>query len=311
MNDSKMQIFSCEASQYLAERISQHYGQPLSAIKVTRFSDGEFQPVILESVRGSIVYFVQSTFPPADNLLELLMMIDAAKRASANYIVAVIPYFGLARQERKHKPRVSIGAKLAANLITVAGVDRIITMDLHAPQIQGFFDIPVDHLDSSAVFLPYLEAQDLSNVVFVSPDFGGVHRVRLYAHHFVKDMIICDKYRKKANEIAHIRVMGDVSGKDVIIIDDMVDTANTLCKVATILKEQGAKSVRAMCTHPVLSGDAYQKIVDSELTELIVCDTIPLKKEVDKIRILSVADLFAKVIRRVHEHESISSLFVT
>ncbi len=308
--NSEIKLFSGSASRYLAEKISHEYEKPLSKIDFEQFSDGEFQTVILESVRGCSVFFVQSTFPPTDNLMELMMMMDAARRASASYIVAVIPYFGFARQDRKHRPRVSIGSKLVANILTTAGANRVITMDLHAPQIQGFFDIPLDHLDSSAVFIPYIKKLDLENVVFAAPDMGSTSRVRTYAKYFGKDMVICDKHREKANQVAHINLIGDVKGKDIIVIDDICDTANTLCMVAEKIMEEGAKTVRAFCTHPVLSGKAYESIENSVMKELVVCDTIPLRKESSKIKVLSVASLFATAIRNVHEHRSISSLFI-
>src|SRR5690606_23945203 len=270
-------------------------------------SDGEFQPVFMESIRGDYVFLTQSTFAPADNLLELLMMIDAAKRASAGYITAVIPYFGLARQDRKDKPRVSIASKLVANLLTVAGADRVMTMDLHAPQIQGFFDIPVDHLDSSAIFIPYIEKLNIDNLTFASPDVGSTNRVREVASYFNAEMVICDKHRKRANEIASMAVIGDVTGRNVILIDDICDTAGTLCKSAAILKEKGALSVTAFCTHPVLSGKAYENIENSVLEKLVVCDTIPLKQPSSKIEVLSTADLFAIAIRNTFENKSINS----
>jgi ribose-phosphate pyrophosphokinase len=242
--------------------------------------------------------------------MELLLMIDAAKRASAGYITAVIPFFGYARQDRKDQPRVPISAKLIANLLTAAGIDRIMTMDLHADQIQGFFDIPVDHLKSEAIYIPYLKELDLSNVIFASPDVGGVKRARSYAKHFERDLVICDKYRKRANEIAGMTVIGDVKGADVILVDDMVDTAGTLCRAADIIMEKGAKSVKAICTHPVLSGKAYETVEKSHLSELIVCDTIPLKKQSKRIKVLSTAKLFARAIRNTHEHRSIQALFI-
>jgi ribose-phosphate pyrophosphokinase len=308
-NDVK--LFSGTVSHYLAEKVADYYGQPLSRVQVDRFSDGEFQPNILESVRGSYVFIIQSTFFPSDNLMELLLMIDAAKRASASYITAVIPYFGLARQDRKDKPRVSIGSKLVAELLTAAGANRIVTMDLHADQIQGFFDIPVDHLSSTAIYVPYIEEElDLKNVIFASPDVGSTKRNRHYAVHFNTELVICDKVRKKANEIAEMTVIGYVTGKDVIMIDDIVDTGRTLANAANIMMDKGAKSVSAYCTHPVLSGEAYETIEKSQLKELVVTDTIPLKKESSKIRVLSSAKLFARAIRNTHEHRSISSLFI-
>ena len=306
----EVKLFAGRASEYLAEKIADYYQQPLGKLKIHQFSDGEMQPVIQESVRGGYVFFIQSTFTPAENLMELLLMIDAAKRASAGYITAVIPYFGYARQDRKDKPRVPISAKMIANLLQAAGADRIMTMDFHADQIQGFFDIPVDHLKSDAIYIPYLQQQDLSNVTFASPDVGGVKRARTYAKHFERPLVICDKYRKRANEIAGMTVIGDVEGADVILVDDLADTAGTLCRAAEILIKKGAKSVRAMCTHPVLSGKAYDNINNSQLTELLVCDTIPLKQESPRIKCLSTAKLFARAIRNTHEHRSISALFV-
>ena len=307
---TEVKLFSGSASRYLAERVADSYGQPLGSLAVDRFSDGEFQPIISESVRGSFFFIIQSTFPPSDNLMELLLIIDAAKRASADYITAVIPYFGLARQDRKDRPRVAIGAKLVANLITAAGANRVMTMDLHAGQIQGFFDIPVDHLSSSAIFIPYMESLGLDNLCFASPDVGSTKRARAYAQHFDADLVICDKYRKRANEVAGMTIIGDVKGKNVIIVDDMVDTAGTLTNAANIIIEKGAKSVRAFITHPVLSGKAYERIEGSQLTELVVCDTIPLKRQSDKIKVLSVKDVFATAIRNIHEHRSITSLFI-
>jgi ribose-phosphate pyrophosphokinase len=306
----EVKLFSGTNSKYLAEKIADFYGNVLGDVKVHRFSDGEMQPVINESVRGAYVFFVQSTYPPTENLFELLLMIDAARRASAGYITAVIPYFGYARQDRKDKPRVPISAKLIANLLQAAGANRIMTMDFHADQIQGFFDIPVDHLKSEAIYIPYLADQDMSNVTFASPDVGGVKRARSYSKHFGSNLVICDKYRAKANEIAGMTVIGNVEGADVILIDDLVDTAGTLCRAADILIKKGARSVRALCTHPVLSGNAYENIENSMLDALIVCDTIPLKKESPKIKVLSTAKLFARAIRNTHEHRSISALFV-
>lgn len=307
---STVKIYSGTNSQYLAEKIANAFGKPLGNINIQKFSDGEFQPIFMESIRGDYVFLIQSTFSPADNLLELLMMIDAAKRASAGYITAVIPYFGLARQDRKDKPRVSIASKLVANLLTTAGADRVMTMDLHAPQIQGFFDIPVDHLDSSAIFIPYIQNLNLENLTFASPDVGSTNRVREVASYFNAEMVICDKHRKRANEISSMTVIGDVEGRNVILIDDICDTAGTLTKSATILKEKGALSVRAFCTHPVLSGNAYLNLENSVLEKLVVCDTIPLKQQSDKIEVLSVADLFAVAIRNTFENKSINSLFI-
>lgn len=307
---AEVKLFSGETSKYLAKKIADHYGHPLGNIQLNRFSDGEMQPVINESVRGAYVFFIQSTYPPTDNLMELLLMIDAAKRASAGYITAVIPYFGYARQDRKDKPRVPISAKLIANLLGAAGADRIMTMDFHADQIQGFFDMPVDHLKSEAIFIPYLQDLDLSNTTFASPDVGGVKRARLYAKHFSRDLVICDKHRKRANEIAGMTVIGDVEDADVILVDDLVDTAGTLCRAADLIMEKGAKSVKALCTHPVLSGQAYERIEKSRLDELLVCDTIPIQEAQSKIKVLSTSKLFSRAIRNTHEHRSISALFV-
>jgi ribose-phosphate pyrophosphokinase len=306
----QVKIFGGTASKYLAEQIASHYGAPLGDLQVVRFSDGEFSPSFDESVRGCDVFIIQSTFSPTDNLFELLLLIDAAKRASAHYITAVIPYFGFARSDRKDKPRVAIASKLVANLLTAAGVTRIMTMDLHAPQIQGFFDVPVDHMDASAIFVPYIKSLDLPNMLICAPDMGGVHRARTYASYFNADMAIIDKHRKRANEIESMTVIGDVRGRDVILVDDIIDTAGTLTKAAGLLIDSGAASVRAFCTHPVLSGAAYERVENSHLTELVVCDTIPLRKESTKIKQLSTSALFAKAVQRVYAYESISSLFV-
>ena len=306
----EVKLFSCSASKELSANIAKNYDTALSDTTLARFSDGEMQTIINESVRGAYTFFIQSTCQPHDNLVELLLWIDTAKRASSGYITAVVPYFGYARQDRKDKPRVPISAKLVANLITAAGADRIMTMDLHADQVQGFFDIPVDHLRSEAIYIPYLAAQDLSSTIFASPDVGGVKRARIYAMHFGCELVICDKYRTKANEVAAMTVIGDVKGADVILVDDLVDTAGTLCKAADALIEKGAKSVRAICTHPVLSGKAYENIENSVLEELVVCDTIPLRKKIDKIKVLSVDELFAVALRNAYENKSINSLFM-
>ena len=266
----------------------------------------EFQ----ESIRGQFVFLVQSTFAPTDNMMELLLMIDAAKRASAYKVIAVIPYYGYARQDRKDRPRVAIGSKLVANMLTAAGADRVITMDLHAPQIQGYFDIPVDHLDSSAIFIPYIEDLKLKNLTFAAPDVGSANRIREIASYFEVDMVICDKHRKRANEISSMVVIGDVTDRDIVLIDDICDTGGTLAKSAGLLMEKGARSVRAFCTHPVLSGNAYQNIENSALIELIVCDTIPQTQSTPKIKVVSVADLFAIAIRNAFENKSINSLFL-
>ena len=306
----EVKIFSCTASEKLAAEIAFHFDTKLGDKTLARFSDGEMQTIINESVRGSFTFFIQSTCQPHDNLFELLLWIDTAKRASAGYITAVIPYFGYARQDRKDKPRVPISAKMVANLLVAAGADRVMTMDLHADQVQGFFDIPVDHLRSEAIYEPYLAQQGISDVIFASPDVGGVKRARAYAKYFKTDLVICDKYRAKANEVSGMTVIGEVAGKEIILVDDLVDTAGTLCKAADALMEKGAKSVRAICTHPVLSGKAYENVEKSQLTELIVCDTIPMRQESSKIKVLSTAKLFSRAIRNTVEHKSIAALFL-
>ncbi len=309
MSTANVKLFSGTCSLYLANKIAEEYDQKLGDLTVSRFADGEMQPVISESVRGDNVFFIQSTFAPADNLLELLLMIDAAKRASAGYITAVIPYYGYARQDRKDKPRVPISAKLIANMLFAAGVNRIMTMDLHADQIQGFFDIPLDHLKSEPIFVNYLKSGDLSNVLFASPDVGGVKRARNFARILERDFVTCSKYRKQANEVSEMNVIGDVEGFDVVLVDDLVDTAGTLCKAAEVIMQKGAKSVRAFVTHPILSGKAYDNINNSVLTELVVCDTIPLLQTSSKIHVLSTAKLFARAIRNTHENRSIEALY--
>ncbi len=308
--ERNVKLFAGTATRYLAENIATSYGQQLGKVNVARFSDGEFSPSFDESVRGCDVFIIQSTFAPSDNLMELLLLIDAAKRASAHYITAVIPYFGFARSDRKDKPRVAIAAKLVANLLSAAGITRIMTMDLHAPQIQVFFDIPVDHLEPSSLFVPYLETLNLPNLTVAAPDMGGVNRARGYAKYFNAEMVICDKQRKKANVVDSLTVIGEVEGRDIILVDDIVDTAGTLTKAAEMLFDKGANSVRAVCTHAVLSGNAYQRIRNSRLTELVVTDTIPLREECDKIKVIPTDELFARIIRRVYVYESISQLFL-
>ena len=305
----KVKIASGRASKVLAEKIAKAYKQELVNVEVCVFSDGEFQPSFCENLRGADVFIIQSTFPPADNLMELLYLIDAARRASADKIIAVIPYFGVARQDRKDKPRVSIGAKLVANLLTVAGADRIITMDLHADQIQGFFDVPVDNVYASRLFLPYLKQRNFENLCLASPDTGGTRRAATYAKYLGADLAIGFKQRPRPNEIGSLQIIGDVKDKNVVIVDDIIDTAGTICKAANAIKALGAKSVRAMCVHPVLSGNAYENLESSALEELITTDTIPLKKSSDKITVLSTDKLFAKVINGVITSSSISSLF--
>ncbi|MEM6359358.1 MAG: ribose-phosphate pyrophosphokinase [Bacteroidota bacterium] len=307
---STVKIFSGSATRYLAEKIAVSYGKPLGDSEIQIFSDGEMAPYFAESVRGCDVFLIQSTFGPTDNLMELLLMVDAAKRASAKYVTIVVPYFGYARQDRKDRPRVAIAAKLMANLLSAAGADRIMTCDLHADQIQGFFDIPVDHLDGTAIFVPYLRSLKLENLIFASPDVGGVKRTRSFAKFFGADLVVCDKYRERANEVASMRLIGDVKGKDVVMVDDLIDTGGTMCKAASLLMENGASSVRAVVTHPVLSGKAYDNIDNSVLEELVVSDSIPLRQESKRIRVLTLSDLFARAINNVHTHGSISSLFI-
>ncbi len=308
---NEVNIFSGRATHYLAEKIAESYGIPLGKSSVMIFSDGEFQPSFDESIRGSDVFIVQSTFAPTDNIMELLMMIDAAKRASAKRIIAVIPYFGFARQDRKDKPRVSIASKLLANLITSSGAQRIITIDLHADQIQGFFDVPVDHLYGSSIFIPYIKSLNLPNLTFASPDTGGTRRAGVYAKNMDTGFVICYKQRNKPNEVGKMQLIGDVRGKDVILLDDIIDTGNTICKAANMMMDNGASSVRAVITHPLLTGCAYEMVEESALTQLIVSNTIPLKRQSDKIHVISIADLLSNVIRSVELNESISSLYNT
>ena len=305
-----IKFFSGRASKLLANQIADSYGDVIGKESLIEFSDGEFEPSFDETVRGADVFLIQSTMPPSDNLMELLMMVDAAKRASAKNIVAVIPYFGYARQDKKGKPRVPIAAKLVANLLTAAGVTRIITMDLHADQIQGFFEFPVDHLYSSTLFIPYIKSLSLSNLIIASPDMGGSKRANTYASFLNSEVVICYKHREKANEISKIMVIGDVKGKDVVLVDDMVDTAGTLTKAADLMIEQGANSVRAICTHGIFSGNAYEKIDKSSLLEIVVTNTIPKKHLSNKVKEISVADLFARTILSGLQNKSISDNFI-
>lgn len=303
-------IFACTNSRVLAEKITKSFGTKLGNIIISKYSDGEFQPSYEESIRGTRIFIIGSTNPSSENLMELLLMVDAAKRASARHITAVIPYFGWARQDRKDKPRVPIAAKMIAGMIESAGATRVMTMDLHADQIQGFFQIPVDHLYASTIFMPYIENLKLDNLCIASPDMGGSKRAYAYAKALNSDVVVCYKQRKKANVISHMELIGDVIGKNVVLIDDMVDTAGTLARAGDLITERGAKSVRAVCTHAVLSGNAYEKIEKSRLLELIVTDTVPKIKSNSKIKVLSCADLFADVMHNVQNNESISSKFL-
>ena len=309
MAESLVSVFSGRSSRYLAERIAKSYGVELGKSIVTEFSDGEFQTSFEENIRGRDVFIVQSTFPPTENLMELLMMVDAARRASARKIIAVLPYFGYARQDRKDKPRVSIASKLIANLLVTTGVTRVITLDLHADQIQGFFDIPVDHMYASNIFIPYIRSLNLPNLMMASPDTGGTRRAASYAKSLNTGFAICYKQRAKPNVIEQMQLIGDVEGKDVVLLDDIIDTAGTITKAGGLIMDNGANSVRTLCTHPIFSGNAYDRISKSPFEEVVVTDTIPLKQRCDKIHVLSTADLFAEVIKRVQNFESISSLF--
>ena len=303
-------IFTCTNSMVLGKKIAASYGIPLGNVITSTYSDGEFQPSFEESIRGTRVFLIGSTNPGPENLMELLLMLDAAKRASARHITAVIPYFGWARQDRKDKPRVPIAAKLVAKMLETAGATRIITMDLHADQIQGFFEKPVDHMFASTIFLPYLKSLNLENLTIASPDMGGSKRAYAYSKALESDVVICYKQRAKANVISHMELIGDVTGKNVVLVDDMVDTAGTLTKAADLMMERGALSVRAICTHPILSGNAYERLENSKLEELIVTDSISVSQESPKVRVLSCADLFADVMTKVHQNESISSKFI-
>jgi ribose-phosphate pyrophosphokinase len=303
-------IFTCTQSKVLAEAIAKKFGVALGNVITSTYSDGEFQPSYEESIRGARVFIIGSTNPSSENLMEMLLMIDAAKRASARHITAVMPYFGWARQDRKDKPRVPIAAKLIAKMLEAAGATRIITMDLHADQIQGFFEKPVDHLFASTIFLPYLKSLKLDNLTIASPDMGGSKRAYAYSKALGSDVVICYKQRAKANVISHMELIGDVTGKNVVLVDDMVDTAGTLTKAADLMMERGALSVRAICTHPILSGTAYERLENSKLEELIVTDSIPLKQESNKVRVLSCANLFADVMQNVHYNRSISDKFI-
>jgi len=303
-------LYACRQSVELAKKISHHFGSPLGEVEFSEYSDGEFQPSFNDSLRGRSVYIIGSTFPSADNLMEMLLMLDGAKRASAGSVSAVIPYFGWARQDRKDQPRVPIGAKLAANIIQAAGATRVITMDLHADQIQGFFEKPVDHLYASSIFLPYIKNLDLQNLTLASPDMGGSKRAHNYSKYLGSDVVVCYKQRQKANVISSMELIGEVVNRDVVLVDDMIDTGGTLTKAADLMIEKGARSVRAICTHAILSGNAYEKIENSKLTELIVTDTIPLKESSPKLKVVSCAPLFADVMLKVEDCKSISNLFL-
>jgi len=307
---TEAKIFSCTQSEDLARQIAKNFGIPMGKVAFSRYNDGEFQPSFEESVRGSRVFIVGSTHPSSDNLMEMLLMLDAAKRASARHITAVMPYFGWARQDRKDKPRVPIGAKMIAKLLETAGATRIITMDLHADQIQGFFEKPVDHLFASTIFVPYLKSLNLDNLTIASPDMGGSKRAYAYSKFLGSDVVICYKQREKANVISHMELIGDVKGKNVVLVDDMVDTAGTLTKAAELMIERGALSVRAVCTHGILSGNAHERVENSALEELIITDTIPPKNESPKIKILSCAELFGSTMKSVHLNKSIHENFI-
>jgi ribose-phosphate pyrophosphokinase len=306
----QVKIFAGTATRHLAEQIAKAYGQPLGNSILHKFSDGEFQTSLEETVRGATVFVIQSTVPPTDNLFEMLLMVDAAKRASAKEIIAVLPYYGFSRQDRKDQPRVAIGSKLVADMLAAAGVNRVMTMDLHADQIQGFFNVPVDHLFASTIFIPYVESLKLPDLTMAAPDMGGSKRANAYAKHLRAEIVICYKQRTKANVVDSITAIGEIEGRNIVLVDDIIDTGGTLCKAADMMMDRGAASVRALITHPILSGKAYEHIEKSKITELIVTDTIPLKQQSSKIKVLSVANMFADVFHRVVEHESISSHFI-
>jgi ribose-phosphate pyrophosphokinase len=306
--EGQVAIFSGRATKYLAVKIAESYGQALGESSISLFADGEFQPSYHHSIRGNTVFIIQSTFAPSDNLFELLLMIDAAKRASAKKVVAVIPYFGFARQDRKDRPRVSIGAKLTTNLLVAAGVDRIVTMDLHSDQIQGFVDLPVDHLYASSIFVPYLKGLNLGDITMASPDTGGAKRAAAYAKFLNTDLVICFKQREKAGGIERMQIIGEVKDKDIVLVDDIIDTGGTITKAADLMMQQGARSVRAICTHAVFSGDAADRLENSSIKEVIIADTLPRESH-GKITVLSTAELFADVIDRIHNFESISEHF--
>ncbi len=305
-----IKVFAGGATEYLGEKICKSLGVELGKMNVQHFSDGEFMVSYEESIRGSHVFLIQSTFPTTDNLMELLLMVDAAKRASAKNINAVIPYFGWARQDRKDKPRISIGAKLVADMLHVAGINRVLTMDLHADQIQGFFNCPVDHLYGSTIYLPYIQQLNLENLVVASPDAGGVKRTHTYAKYLQAPMVICHKHREKANEVEEMRIIGDVKDKNVILIDDMVDTAGTITKAADLMMDHGARSVRAFATHGVMSGPAFERVENSKMHSITFTDSIPIPDKSDKVKVLSVADMFAETIQRIYSYQSISSQYL-
>lgn len=308
---SNFKIFSGTSSRYLSENIAKNLGVALGQMNIQHFADGEFEVSFEESIRGAEVYLIQSTFPNCDNLMELLLMIDAAKRASAKSIIAVIPYFGWARQDRKDKPRVSIASKLVADLLSTAGIDRLITMDLHADQIQGFFNVPVDHLYASSVYIPYIKSLQLKDMVIASPDVGGAKRANNYAKYFDCPLVLCHKQRAKANVVANMTIIGDVKDKNVVLVDDMIDTAGTICKAANLMKEAGAKTVRALASHAIMSGPACQRVMDSALEEVIFSDSIPFDVEkCPKATVITIASLFADTIKRVHGNMSISSQYL-